>query len=96
MRHPVNRRSFMKIAGSTLGIGVLYTALPLPAAGEAGEMMRWLGKQNGEQMTPFSFVQRCACGIQRATGPAGNKSLRAGDGDDQRPPHGARPGPVHG
>jgi DNA repair exonuclease SbcCD nuclease subunit len=30
---------------------------PLPAAGEAGEMMRWLGKKNGEQMTPFSFVQ---------------------------------------
>jgi len=47
----------MKIAGSTLGIGVLYTALPQPAVGEADEMMRWLGKQNGEQMTPFSFVQ---------------------------------------
>jgi len=47
----------MKIAGSSLGIGVLYTALPLPAAGKAGEMMRWLGKTTGEQMTPFSFVQ---------------------------------------
>jgi hypothetical protein len=47
----------MKIAGSSLGIGVLYTALPLPAVGEAGEMMRWLGKKNGESMTPFSFVQ---------------------------------------
>jgi predicted MPP superfamily phosphohydrolase len=57
MKDSVNRRSFMKIAGSTLGIGVLYTALPQPAVGEAGEMMRWLGKQNGEQMTPFSFVQ---------------------------------------
>ena len=54
---PVNRRSFMKITGSTLGIGVLYSALPTVATGEAGEMMRWLGKQNGEQMTPFSFVQ---------------------------------------
>jgi hypothetical protein len=57
MKDSVNRRSFMKIAGSTLGIGVLYTALPQPAVGEADEMMRWLGKQNGEQMTPFSFVQ---------------------------------------
>jgi predicted MPP superfamily phosphohydrolase len=40
-----------------LGIGVLYSALPIAARGEAGEMMRWLGKQNGEQMTPFSFLQ---------------------------------------
>ena len=47
----------MKIAGSTLGIGVWYTAMPVPAVGEAGEMMRWLGKKNGEEVTPFSFVQ---------------------------------------
>ena len=39
---PVNRRSFMKITGSTLGIGVLYSALPTVATGEAGEMIRWL------------------------------------------------------
>jgi hypothetical protein len=52
-----NRRSFMKIAGTSLGIGVLYTALPQGAVGEAWEMMRWLGKQNGEAVTPFSFVQ---------------------------------------
>ena len=37
---PVNRRSFMKITGSTLGIGVLYSALPTVATGEAGEMIR--------------------------------------------------------
>jgi predicted MPP superfamily phosphohydrolase len=47
----------MKIAGSSLGIGVLYSALPVLARGESGEVMRRLGKQNGEQMTPFSFVQ---------------------------------------
>jgi hypothetical protein len=57
MKDAVNRRSFMKIAGSSLGIGVLYSALPMAATGEAGEMMHWLGKQNGEAMTPFSFVQ---------------------------------------
>jgi hypothetical protein len=57
VKNAVNRRSFTKIAASSLGIGVLYSALPLPAAGEAGEMMRWLGKKNAEQMTPFSFVQ---------------------------------------
>lgn len=46
---PVNRRSFMKITGSTLGIGVLYSALPTVAAGEAGEMMRWLGKRTASR-----------------------------------------------
>jgi 3',5'-cyclic AMP phosphodiesterase CpdA len=53
----VDRRSFMKIAGSSLGIGVLYQALPMPVLGEQAEMMSWLGKQNGEKATPFSFVQ---------------------------------------
>lgn len=57
MKDSFNRRSFLKIAGSSLGIGVLYTALPLAAPGEAGEMLNWLGKSNGEKVTPFSFVQ---------------------------------------
>lgn len=53
-----NRRSFMKIAGTALGIGVLYHAVPAAAlTGEAGEMFRFLGKRNGERVTPFSFVQ---------------------------------------
>ena len=77
MKNAVNRRSFMKIAGSSLGIGALYTALPLPAGGEAGEMMRWLGTKNGEQMTTFSFVQLSDAhvGFQRASGPAGNEGI---------------------
>lgn len=57
MKTPINRRSFMKVSGAALGIGVLYTAAPLSVPGEAGEMMRWLGKKNGELVTPFSFVQ---------------------------------------
>jgi|SRR5581483_3455729 len=57
MKQPINRRSFFKISGAALGIGVLYTAAPLAATGEASEMMKWLGKQNGETITPFLFVQ---------------------------------------
>src|SRR6476620_12446721 len=57
MKKPFDRRSFLKVSGTALGIGVLYTAVPLVAGGETGEMMRWIGKKNGEQMTPFSFVQ---------------------------------------
>ena len=53
-----DRRSFMKIAGTSLGIGVLYTALPAAAkGGEVGEMFRFMGKQNGERVSPFTFVQ---------------------------------------
>ena len=57
MKASTNRRSFMKIAGTTLGIGVLYTALPLPASSESREMLAWLGKKNGEEVSPFTFVQ---------------------------------------
>src|SRR3954454_10163836 len=57
MKKPFDRRSFLKVSGTALGIGVLYTAVPLVAGGETGEMMRWIGKRNGEATSPFSFVQ---------------------------------------
>jgi 3',5'-cyclic AMP phosphodiesterase CpdA len=53
----LDRRSFLKVSGTALGIGVLYTAAPVAASGEVGEMMRALGTKNGEVVTPFSFVQ---------------------------------------
>jgi len=58
MKKDFDRRSFMKIAGTSLGIGVLYSAFPAAAAGgETGEMFSFLGKQSGEKVAPFSFVQ---------------------------------------
>ncbi|MGA2103709.1 MAG: metallophosphoesterase [Candidatus Sulfotelmatobacter sp.] len=57
MKNP-DRRSFLKIAGSSLGIGVLYSAYPSArSAGEVGGLFSALGKDNGERVTPFSFVQ---------------------------------------
>src|ERR1700745_4227610 len=53
----VDRRSFLKISGAALGIGVLYSAVPTVVSAEAQDAMRFLGKQNGEIVTPFSFVQ---------------------------------------
>jgi Calcineurin-like phosphoesterase len=54
----VDRRSFMKVAGTTLGIGVLYTAVPAAAqGGQIGEMFDALGKKNGERLRPFTFLQ---------------------------------------
>src|SRR5512133_949546 len=53
-----DRRSFLKISGAALGIGALYHVAPaIPLHAEHGDMMRWLGKKNGEATTPFSFVQ---------------------------------------
>lgn len=59
MKRTHDRRSFLKIAGPSLGIGVLYSAMPAAAAirGEAAEMFNFWGKKSGERVTPFSFVQ---------------------------------------
>jgi len=58
MSKPVDRRSFLKIAGTSLGIGALYSVAPLLGAdGEAGEVARRLWRKNGEKVRPFSFVQ---------------------------------------
>ena len=57
MKKP-DRRSFLKIAGASLGIGVLYSAYPAAVAkGEVGGMFDSLGKANGERVAPFSFLQ---------------------------------------
>src|SRR5581483_2577933 len=53
----VDRRSFLKISGTALGIGVLYSAAPRIVSAEDRDVMRFLGKQNGEAVTPFSFIQ---------------------------------------
>src|ERR1700716_4413099 len=53
-----DRRTFLKIAGTSLGIGVLYSAYPAALAkGEVGNFSAPLGRGNGETVTPFSFVQ---------------------------------------
>lgn len=57
MKKDMNRRSFMKIATTSFGIGMLCQVLPVPAVGENHEYLNFLGKQNGERPSPFSFVQ---------------------------------------
>jgi hypothetical protein len=57
MKQP-NRGSFLKIAGTSLGIGVLYSVYPAAAtSGDVGDMSAALGRASGEMVTPFSFVQ---------------------------------------
>ena len=58
MKKSVDRRSFLKLSGAVLGIGVLYQAMPAAQAkGAVGEMFDHMGKQTGERPTPFSFLQ---------------------------------------
>ena len=58
MTIPMNRRHFLTMSATALGIGVLYQAVPAAAlSGESNEMMNFLGKQSGEKVTPFSFLQ---------------------------------------
>jgi 3',5'-cyclic AMP phosphodiesterase CpdA len=58
MNKTLNRRSFLKVTGTAMGIGVLYQAMPAAAAGgDDGAFFDALGKQTGERVQPFSFVQ---------------------------------------
>jgi 3',5'-cyclic AMP phosphodiesterase CpdA len=55
MKNPIDRRSFLKIAGVSLGFGALYRVAP--ALASADGVARSLARRNGERVTPFSFVQ---------------------------------------
>jgi len=58
MSRELDRRRFLRIAGTGLGAGALYTVWPtLGRFAEAGELARRLGKETGEAPTPFTFVQ---------------------------------------
>jgi hypothetical protein len=54
----VDRRSFLRIAGVSLGVGALYRVAPaLAATREGKDVARQLGCRNGEAVRPFTFVQ---------------------------------------
>ena len=58
MKDPVDRRTFMKIAGASIGVGALFHVAPLLGATADGRRIAaLLGRKNGEAPTPFSFVQ---------------------------------------
>jgi 3',5'-cyclic AMP phosphodiesterase CpdA len=71
-----DRRSFLKISGAALGIGVLYQVAPQVSA-EASETFRLLGRHSGEAVTPFSFIQLSDAhvGFNGPPDPLGTKAL---------------------
>ncbi|HSD71656.1 MAG TPA: metallophosphoesterase [Thermoanaerobaculia bacterium] len=58
MKDSVDRRSFLKIAGTSIGIGALFHVAPmLGASADGRRIAAMLGRKNGEAQTPFSFIQ---------------------------------------
>jgi predicted phosphodiesterase len=58
MENKFDRRSFLRVTGTALSIGALYSVFPAltPDAGAEG-MLRTLADLNGEAPAPFSFMQ---------------------------------------
>lgn len=57
MKKSFDRRSFLKLTGTTVGIGALYSVVPLSAHSGAADVLHFLGEENGERVTPFTFAQ---------------------------------------
>src|ERR1700746_3019686 len=58
MKARYDRRSFLRVAGTSFGIGALYTVIPgLTHSARAAEIVRSLADLNGEAPAPFSFIQ---------------------------------------
>jgi len=58
MKARYDRRSFLRVAGTSFGIGALYSVFPgLTHKARAAEIVRSLADLNGEAPAPFSFIQ---------------------------------------
>jgi 3',5'-cyclic AMP phosphodiesterase CpdA len=58
MKDPIDRRSFLRMAGMSLGVGVVYQFAPLLSRrAEAGAISDFFKKVNGEAPASFTFAQ---------------------------------------
>ena len=61
MANEIDRRTFLRVAGLSLGAGALYQVAPALAGGladgEGGDVAEAQRRANGEAVTPFTFVQ---------------------------------------
>src|SRR6185369_632986 len=54
----LDRRSFLRVAGTSLSIGALYSVFAPLAHGAGNEVFtRTMAQLNGEAPSPFSFIQ---------------------------------------
>jgi calcineurin-like phosphoesterase family protein len=78
MKDRIDRRSFLRIAGTSLGIGVVYQFAPsLTRRAEAGVVSDFFKKVNGEAPTSFTFAQFSDphVGFQGPPDPLGTKAF---------------------
>ncbi len=79
MAPSIDRRKFLRIAATSLGVGALYRVMPARAAAGAvaRDVRRSLARANGEAVTPFSFVQLSDAhvGFQGPPNPTGTAAL---------------------
>ncbi len=75
MKKDLDRRRFLRIAGTSMGVGALYTVFPrLAGSAEAAEAARRLGLKNGERPSPFTFAQLSDAHVG-FDGPIGTRAL---------------------
>lgn len=80
MKNQIDRRSFLRIAGTSVGIGVLYEFAPfLERRPEAGEMNSYFKRTNGEAPASFTFAQFSDphVGFQGPPNPLGTKAFES-------------------
>jgi len=80
MKDRIDRRSFLRIAGASIGIGVLYEFAPfLERRAEAGEITGYFKKTNGEAPASFTFAQFSDphVGFQGPPDPLGTKAFES-------------------
>ena len=54
----MDRRKFLKISGTSLGVGALIAVAPAMSNGaEAASLRHWFRRSNGEELVPFRLVQ---------------------------------------
>ncbi len=78
MKDPIARRSFLRIAGMSLGIGVVYEFAPFLAhRAEAGALTDFFKRVNGEAPASFTFAQFSDphVGFQGPPDPLGTKAF---------------------
>src|SRR5690348_6264380 len=80
MKRSMDRRSFLRISGTSLSIGALYSAFAPLAHGAGNQLLtRTLAELNGEAPSPFTFVQLSDThvGFNGPPDPLGTKAFEA-------------------
>ena len=90
MKQRMDRRSFLRIAGTSIGIGVLYEFAPfLERRPEASEINSYFKRVNGEAPASFTFAQfsDTHVGFQGPPDPLGTRAFESAVAVLNRSPH---------